>query len=177
MHRGSTSRPTSTRAPLHKSSHIVTYTPVEEPIVKDSLPSNWKEQHKKRQAHLLHVMEERERNMEILGTARSITQAAASILEADLDHLSTDTTTFVVVKPDSRPSVSSTTTFVLKRPLSPAVEPDEPTDEKPAKRKSNIDHQQRREAEIGILKDWIRTQLPATVAGGEMIIVTSVRCH
>ena len=175
MQRPNTSRPSSTKTPLHKSLHVVTYTPVEEPIVKDLLPSNWKEQHKKRQAHLLHVKEERERNMEILGTARSITQAAASILDADLDRLSTDTTTFMVTKVDSRPSVTSTNTFILKRPLSPAAEPDELTEEKPAKRKSNIDHQQRLEAEIGILKDWIRTQLPATVAGGKITQFSSLQ--
>ncbi|OQV13930.1 hypothetical protein BV898_11812 [Hypsibius exemplaris] len=165
-----------------KSSHMVTYTPLEEPLVKDSLAPDWREQHKKRQEKLLRHKEIRQRRENVVLSARSVAAAAlpqTAIPEAPVKSYSASSSVdeagggFPVQSQGSlakavecgkstRPEDSSKTGgfgfgFSYSGPVQPKP--------RPVSVKPSEQSEQYIQAQMDVFKDWLRTQLPSQLMG------------
>ena len=156
----------------HRSPNVVTYTPLDKQPVKDSLASDWKEHHKKRQERLLQQKKQRERTQEIVQSARSVAVAAVSVIrQSSARAIDPGVVYDIELPPPAMASqISLAKTFVRTKSISPRRQGTMEISkgsrrsrqrERPPSDRGGKHGEEFLEAQIGILKDWLRTQLPS----------------
>lgn len=190
--------------PKYRSAHVVSYTPLEKSMVHDNLPSDWKAKHRIRQEKILHRLEEREKLTESLDSAHSSQKGDVNtdIIETAIQAFIVQpkesgkkplpaSASFTVPVGEGSTTVPSPTTIQSVLPLEVTISARSvpklqaaPLINSPSSKSRSPSPlaeawKPTAAAELGLMKDWLRTQIPASYLEGNPVekpFVHSMHC-